>query len=93
MHFHIGHNVPGYMPESEVHCTDSALEALAVWRSDIRFHIERLDDDGAFLDADTAQNVVTVADVENGVWQDVESERYWIESQADDIALCREDME
>lgn len=90
-HFHVGQNMPGYMPESEVFCTDNAGNALAAWRESIRRHIEELADDGDFLAADTAQNAVTVSDVDDGVWQDVENMRYWIEVQAEPIRECQMD--
>lgn len=56
-HFHVGHNMPGYMPDEAPYCTDSADHALTVWREEIRRHIESLEDDGAFLEADTRQEL------------------------------------
>lgn len=88
MHFHVGHNMPGYMPNGAPHCTDSADNALAVWRGDIRFHIEDIVDDRTYLDADTWQNTVTLADVADGVNQQVENEIYWIEPVAEPIGSC-----
>lgn len=87
-HFHVGRNMPGYMPDEGPYCTDGAEHALTVWREDIRRHIEALEDDEAFLEADTRQNTTTVADVADGVSQDVENERYWIEPMDGSVQDC-----
>lgn len=82
MHFHVGHNMPGCLPNDAPYCTDSAEHAMSVWRDDLRNHLDGLADDGAFLDADTRLHLIAVSALKtNGsVSLDVENERYWVES-------------
>jgi hypothetical protein len=35
-HYHIGHNVPGYLPESDVFAADGVDEALSILESDLK---------------------------------------------------------
>lgn len=35
-HIHVGHNVPGYLPESDVMCFDSVEDALKALRHEIK---------------------------------------------------------
>lgn len=84
-HFHIGHNMPGYLPESEIYCTSDPAQALAVWRADVRDAIEQSEDDAEYLDT-----VVTVSDVlSNGTTtMDIGEYTYWIEPVATPIQDC-----
>lgn len=38
-HFHVGENMPGYLPESDVYCAETLAEAIDVWED----HITSLD--------------------------------------------------
>jgi hypothetical protein len=35
-HFHVGENMPGYLPESDVYCASTLAEAIDVWEDGIR---------------------------------------------------------
>ncbi|MFI1796605.1 hypothetical protein ACH427_04495 [Streptomyces sp. NPDC020379] len=35
MHYHVGTNIPGYLPESEPHCVDSLGDALASLKDEL----------------------------------------------------------
>lgn len=50
----------GYLPEGEPYATESLDDALNVLRSEIRNTIDAIEDDGEFLDADTALHVADV---------------------------------
>lgn len=36
MHIHVGHNIPGYLPESDVLCFDNVTDALDALRHEIK---------------------------------------------------------
>jgi hypothetical protein len=36
MHIHVGHNMPGYLPESDVMCFDSVADALEALRHELK---------------------------------------------------------
>lgn len=51
---------PGYLSEGEPYVTESFEDALNVLRSEIRETIDGIEDDSAFLAADTALHVADV---------------------------------
>jgi len=40
MHYHVGHNMPGYLPESEPMFAESKTEAIALLRSEKEFVLD-----------------------------------------------------
>jgi hypothetical protein len=36
MHIHVGHNIPGYLPESDVLCFDSVADAVEALRHELK---------------------------------------------------------
>lgn len=89
-HWHCGHNMPGYLPESDVMCSDTTEWAMQIWHGEVHRAADDLLDDGDFLAIDTTQALVTVADLEsNGsVSIDVENYRYWVEPAEGTHADC-----
>jgi hypothetical protein len=51
---------PGYLPENEPHTTESIDNAIRILISEISATIDIIEDDGEFLDADTALHVASV---------------------------------
>lgn len=89
-HYHIGHNMPGYLPESKPWCTDTAEWAVHLWQAETHAAADDLADDDAFLDADTAQNLVTAADLKsNGaVSMTIAGRVFWAEPAEGDRNAC-----
>lgn len=50
----------GYLPEGEPYCTENLSDAIDVLRSEIRNTIDSIEDDSAFLAADTALHVADI---------------------------------
>jgi hypothetical protein len=50
MHIHVGHNMPGYLPESDVMCFDSVADALEALKHELKdqqdFYYEGCDGSG-----------------------------------------------
>lgn len=44
IHWHIGHNMPGYLPESDVSTTTTLAQAADMLVEDLRFAIDSLDE-------------------------------------------------
>lgn len=89
-HYHVGHNIPGYLPEGDLYCTNDPANALDAWRTDVRNVLDSIEDDGDFLDHDTKQNTVTVQDLLSGdmVTLDIHPVRYWIETVREPLVEC-----
>lgn len=51
---------PGYLPENEPYTTESIDNAIRILMAEIRATIDAIEDDGEYLDADTALHVVAV---------------------------------
>ena len=86
-HFHVGSNVPGYLPEGDVWCTDSVADAWRSFHDDLTRALDTIDDDGDFLDMDTRRSTITEFDIESngGTSFDVHDGRplpvrYWVET-------------
>jgi hypothetical protein len=69
MGYTVGNNTPGYLPD-----TDEPLawysdldDAIQAWRDEVRYYLDDLDDDGDFLEADTALHVTSDEDVKRHV--------------------------
>jgi hypothetical protein len=44
-HFHVGANMPGYLPESDVYCAETLGEAIGVWEDEIdSLEVEDIDE-------------------------------------------------
>lgn len=88
-HFHVGLNMPGYLPESEVHCVDNAADAWMIWHDEITRGLDSVVDDGDFLDIEAERHTITESDV-FAADQSVEIEGYvyWVERSGEDIREC-----
>lgn len=58
-HWHVGGNVPGYLPETGVYCVADAVDALDVLRGELRWALDGVESDEEFLIHDTRLHVMT----------------------------------
>jgi heme oxygenase len=89
-HYHVGFNLPGYMPESTPYCTDDHVHAWMVFQDDVTRTIDSIElDDATYLDIDTARNVMAESDLAaNGLAIDIDGIRHWAEPVAGSVATC-----
>ena len=89
-HWHIGHNMPGYLPESDVACVDSTGDAWMVWHGDVTHALDSVEDDGMFLAVDTDRNTVTESDIDRHAGASVTfgGYTYWVESGEGSYTAC-----
>ncbi len=73
LHYHVGHNTPGYLPESDVSYTEDAAQAKAILISDLDyagdfyFDIGETPDERGIADEySAAMEDLNLASVENG---------------------------
>lgn len=52
--------LPGYLPENEPYTTESIDNAIRILMSEIRHTIDAIEDDGEYLEADTALHIAAV---------------------------------
>jgi len=88
MHLHIGHNIPGYLPEDEPHCADTASAAFALFHCEVTAALDEITDDATFLRIDTERNTITESDVACGVARTINGRTYWVETAAGPAHEC-----
>lgn len=90
-HFHIGHNMPGCLPESGPHCTngDSGW-AMHIWHGEVHAAADSLSDDGDFLTIDTAQALMDTSELDafGSLSIEVDGYVYWVESAEGTFQEC-----
>lgn len=85
MHYHAGHNMPGYLPESDVYRFDTFEEAKLSTIYDIDRYGDYLFDCERHDDADNSSAIMEDLNLDNGPeWSDIVGDiAYWI-NQCDD---------
>ncbi len=89
LHFHIGSNMPGYLPEGDVTCTDNVTDAWMIFHDDITRVLDNIEDDDLFLSIDTRRNLISEADMVRGdVLIMIEGYAHWVMSVSEPHADC-----
>ena len=86
--YSVGHNMPGYLPDSQPSIFTNADDAERAWRDEIRWHLDALPSpelDGIFIDRDvdlnllSARTVIDTADRDGAFYFEVDGRVFFIE--------------
>lgn len=91
-HYHVGHNMPGYLPESDVYICESFDQAKQVTIDDIDSYGDHLFDCERLDEADQASGAMEDLNLESGPdWGAYVGDLYyWIEGCSSDCDMEEE---